>query len=75
MAPVYLQSLLSIRHSVHNTRSIKAKDMLVPKTNLVAYGDQAFASIAPRLWNDLPVGLRDTKSIEAFKKSLKTYLF
>ena len=75
MAPDYLRSLLSIRHSAYNTRSVQATDMLIPKTNLVTFGDRAFASIAPRLWNDLPVGLRDMKSIEAFKKSLKTHLF
>ena len=30
---------------------------------------------APFLWNDLPVFIRQTESIDNFKKRLKTYLF
>ena len=47
----------------------------VPITHLRGYGDRAFSSIAPRLWNSLPSSLREIDSIDLFKSSLKTHLF
>ena len=30
---------------------------------------------APKLWNDLPLFIRNISSVNAFKKALKTHLF
>ena len=30
---------------------------------------------APKLWNDLPIFIRNISSVNAFKKALKTHLF
>ncbi len=38
-------------------------------------GDRAFATTAPRLWNDLPMFIRMASSVAIFKSKLKTYLF
>ncbi len=38
-------------------------------------GDHAFATTAPRLWNDLPMFIRMASSVAIFKSKLKTYLF
>ena len=75
MAPEYLQSLISIRQCERTTRSTERRELLVPRTRLVTFGDRAFSSVAPRVWNDLPVGLRDTESLERFKRLLKAHLF
>ena len=47
----------------------------IPKTNLKSYGDRAFCAVAPTLWNKLPANMRHLKSLEPFKKELKTHLF
>ena len=49
-------------------------DLAVPTSNSV-YGDRAFATAGPRIWNVLPRELRAIIDVKIFKKSLKTYLF
>ena len=39
------------------------------------YGERSFSSVAPKLWNALPVTIRDAKSLDVFKRSLKTHFF
>ena len=36
-------------------------------------GDRSFTTIAPKLWNDLPVIVRENKTLGSFKRSLKTH--
>ena len=38
-------------------------------------GDRAFSAVAARLWNSLPVILRQLDDLETFKADLKTHLF
>ena len=40
-----------------------------------SYGERSFSVAGPRLWNSLPVDIRNTVKIASFKKSLKTHLF
>ena len=37
-------------------------------------GDRSFYMAAPKLWNDLPLFIRNISSVHAFKKALKTHL-
>ena len=46
-----------------------------PKTKLKSFGDRAFSSYGPRIWNSLPKKIRDIDKIEIFKKQLKHHLF
>ena len=74
LAPGYLNDLL---HPYQPNRTLRSSDkhlLIVPKTNL-QYGERAFQTCAPKLWNDLPLFIRETNSLELFKKLLKTYLF
>ena len=51
------------------------KKLLVPRTHN-KLGDRIFSSAGPRLWNDLPPGLRRPGlSFDSFRRSLKTHLF
>ena len=43
--------------------------------NLVTLDARSFQATAPQLWNSLPVSIRMIRSIEMFKKSVKTHLF
>ena len=38
-------------------------------------GDRAFSVAAPTLWDNIPLGIRQAPSTDAFKRLLKTYLF
>ena len=50
--------------------------LVVPRSIQKSYGDTAFAAVAaPRLWNALPIHMRQPGfSLPTFKKCLKTYL-
>ncbi len=76
LAPPYISELL---HPYMPTRSLRSTDQLflnVPKTKRKLRGDRgAFAVSAPKLWNDLPLIIRQASSLPLFQSSLKTYLF
>ena len=43
--------------------------------NAYNIGTRSFSAAAPKLWNGLPVELRQATSLNGFKSRLKTYLF
>ena len=47
----------------------------VGKTNTKSFDDWAFSIAGPKLWNDLPLEVRQSASVNAFKRALKTHLF
>ena len=79
-APLYLSDFVefyvpgrtNLRSTKSNVLILKRKDI---KTTCKNYGWRDFRVFAPFLWNDLPVFIRQTESIDNFKKRLKTYLF
>jgi len=73
-APAYIKNLLQVYKPNRNLRSQNTTALVVPKTRKVC-GDRSFVASAPRLWNLLPEGIKDSVSIATFKKSLKTHLF
>ena len=51
------------------------RKLLVPRTDN-KLGDRSFSAAGPRLWNDLPPGLRRPGlTFDSFRQSLKTHLF
>ena len=75
IAPPYISELLVPYSPPRNLRSTELALLNVPQTNLRTFGDRAFSSVAPRLWNDLPLSLRKTVSLASFKSLIKTLLF
>mgnify|MGYP001140970501 CR=1 FL=1 len=73
-APDYMASLIEECHIRPGLRS-SGLCLQVPCMRLKTYGDRAFSSVAPRLWNSLPSALRNIDGLENFKSGLKTYLF
>ena len=67
MAPVYLSSLLEYKNHSNLT--------LARARCLTTYGDRAFSSCGPALWNALPLSVRQCQSLDLFKRQLKTHLF
>ena len=78
LAPTYLSDLISIKsNSLYNLRST-GKLLLLdhPKGKmLTTLGARSFSAAAPKLWNGLPMELRQATSLDSFKSRLKTYLF
>lgn len=75
-SPMYTKDLLQIYKPKRDLRSQNAStSLVVPRSRTVTYGDRSFSIAAPKLWNALPSGIRDSGTLYSFKRSLKTHLF
>ena len=72
---MYLNTLVSPYNPPRNLRPRKKNTLSVPETKLKTYGDRAFTSAGPAVWNALPAHLRSARDFEVFKRDLKTFLF
>ena len=74
LAPSYVNDLVKIK-PLNSRYGLRSKDgILLSHPNfktLTTLGDCAFVASAPKLWNDI----RLAKSVDTFKKLLKTHLF
>ena len=75
LAPEYIVNLLSPYVPSRGLRSSTQSLLCEPRYNLERYGARAFQNSAPRLWNCLPLRLREESNLNVFKKDLKTFLF
>jgi len=75
-APAYLADdcQLTSDVSTHRLRSTDTAMCVVRRSNN-SFGDRCFAAAGPRLWNTLPVHLRQCDSLGQIKRLLKTHLF
>ncbi len=74
-APRYLIEMFS-PYSPSRTLPSAGKSLLsVPQTRTTLYGKRHFGAVAPTFWNDLPLSIRNAKSLACFKRSLKTHFF
>ena len=70
------QRYRTIINLVSGLRSASLSLLHVPRSNQKSCGDRAFAVAAPRLWNALPIQMRQPgTALDTFKRSLKTLLF
>ena len=69
LAPTYLSDLISIKsNSLYNLRSTGKLLLDHPKGKmLTTLGARSFSAAAPKLWNGLPVELRQATSLNSFK--------
>lgn len=73
--PSYLSDLLHLYTPARSLRSSDLNLLQVPRTRFKTRGDLAFLSVAPKLWNALPLSLHQTDSVESFKSQFQTLLF
>ena len=66
---IYLCELFSD----HFAGSGRTSQLSIPKSHLNC--TRAFEMAGPKLWNSLPGSIRDSHSIDIFKRQLKTHLF
>ena len=70
LAPAYLSQFLHPYSTSHKLRS-NSLLLKVPKTRTKNYGDRAFQTATPKLWNSLPLCIRQS---HPFKTKLKHHL-
>ena len=64
------------RYLISDSLVYPGKHLLeVPNVRLKSYGDRAFSVAAPKQWNDIPLDIKLSGSVDVFKSRLKTYLF
>ena len=68
-----LQPVTTLQRNV-TLRSDTNNDLVVPRARL-RFGERAFSVAAPRLWNSLPVDIRNAATLDTLKKKLKTFMF
>jgi hypothetical protein len=74
-SPKYLTDILEVYKPGRDLRSQNSLSLVVPKTRTKQYGDRSFEYAAPYLWNCLPNNIRNAKSLDIFKRMLKTHFF
>ena len=75
LAPSYISDLLKPYVPTRSLRSAGQMLLVVPKSNLVNRGDRAFSVAAPKLWNELPLHIKQATSLSIFKTRLKTLFY
>ena len=75
LAPQYLAQHLIPYSPSRSLRSIDSSLLTVPKSRTKSYGDRAFQNCSPRLWNTLPLYVRQKDTFAGFKSALKHHLF
>ena len=75
LAPDYLSSLISYYVPNKTLRSSNSQSLVVRRTNKKSMGDRAVSVFAPNSWNEADSSIKNAKSLDIFKKCLKTYLF
>ena len=77
VAPQYLFYLIKIkessRYQLRSYRGILLMDNTYRTKKTL--GDRAFENAAPKVWNRLPLEIRQCQSLNTFKVLLKTHLF
>ena len=74
LGPSYIADLLPRYEPARSLRSAGSGLLVVPKIKS-KHGKAAFGHYAPTLWNKLPIDLRFSPTLAAFKSRLKTQLF
>ena len=74
LAPMYLRNLLDYYNPGRTLRSSN-RHLLIERRFSSKFGSRSFTCIAPRMWNKLPLDIRNAESVPLFKTKLKTYFF
>ena len=73
-SPDYMTDIISRHLPSRSLRSSSALQLTVPRTSH-SWGDRSFSHAAPKLWNNLPLEIRQSSSLTVFKSCLKTHPF
>jgi len=71
----YLEELVVPYQPTMSLQSESETFLAVPTTRGVTHGNRCFRKAAATLWNNLPITIRKCKTLDTFKKKIKTNLF
>ena len=77
-APVYLQNLLTLKKPLidHKLQSSSDNSLLMLPQNITLNKSKSmFQYSAPKVWNSLPVNIRECDNLCQFKSALKRHYF
>ena len=69
--PPYLNELIQYHKPSRSTRSSASHLLSVPRHNL-SFGARAFRVAAPKIWNSIPLHIRQSQTYSSFRRHLKT---
>ena len=76
LAPDYLTNLLPIYPNGQSLRSDNIyQRLIIPRAKRRTSADRLFSVMGPILWNQLPNLLKQSTTVNQFKRNLKTYIF
>ena len=70
-SPTYL---INAYKPVRSRRSSDRSLLQIPDVSTATYGQRDFCFYVPKLWNTLPTSIKQSETINIFKKELKTFL-
>ena len=73
LAPEYLSDNVRIYSHNHGTRSQSSTNMCVERSR-TDWGERAFKNAGARLWNILPIHIKNSPSVDSFKSQLKNHI-
>ena len=73
--PAYISDLLQPYIPTRTLRSSTKKLLTCTTYKNITYGGRAFSHAGPKLWNALPLDIRESTNLETFKRKLKTHMF
>ena len=74
LAPPHLSELPHLYIPSHSLRSADQLLLTEPRARVKLRGDGGVSVAAPKLWNNLPLHIRQAPSLSLFKPRLKTHL-
>ena len=74
-ALTYISELITPHRPPRSLPSSNKNLLITPRFHTQSYGERSFAVAAPRLWNGLPLELKNAETQKLFKSRLKTHLF
>jgi hypothetical protein len=75
MVPSYLADMVRLRQGNRYSLRADTELLLQGPTTRRSFGDRAFFTAGPTLWNRLPQSIRAADNLPSFKSLLKTHLF
>ena len=77
LAPIYFREYFTSIQSIHSigTRQSKKGDLYALRCNTTQYGLRSIHYSGVRIWNSLPVAIRNSQSLPNFKEKMKAYIF
>jgi len=72
--PTYLSAVLTPHQPQRSLHSVNQNLLHVPHFNS-RFGQRSFSYCAPKIWNDIPLSVRQSLSLDSFKHNLKTHDF